>query len=328
MPRWTRYDPQVLEGAEKKLIEFTGIPIEKVKVPVDHYNFLYCLICGDPKNPPLVLLHGYGGSGLIFYKIIKDLASKHYLYIVDHLGMGRSSRPNFKAFDTSSAEAFFVEPIEQLRKAMGLNRFILAGHSFGGYIAGCYTLKYSEHVEKILFISAVGIPTQPKDYDFMSELKGDWKLRWIQKLVMFLWVRNITPAFIMRIMGPFGKLFLDHMIHDRATSIGKDEENVMINYLEQINLLPGSGEYGLAYVLYPGAWAKNPLCQRIHSLKIPMAFFYGDRDWVKPDGAEEMLEKSNGMVLIYTITGSDHHLYWDNPKELTEKIYHALETLE
>ena len=44
-----------------------------------------------------MLVHGYGGSGLIFYKIIKALASHFDVYLLDIIGMGASSRPKFEA---------------------------------------------------------------------------------------------------------------------------------------------------------------------------------------------------------------------------------------
>ena len=117
------------------------------------------------------------------------------------------------------------------------------------------------------------------------------------------------------------------MLGNRAAGI-EDHASIMLTYLEQVNLLPGSGEFGIVYLLYPGAWAKKPLCNRLMNLNIPMAFFFGDRDWVKPDGAEELQKRALANVKIYTITDSDHHLYWDNPKELIENIFDALNTLE
>lgn len=328
MVTWSRYNPDELARAERKLVEYSGVEITSRMIPINNCNYLHCLNSGDKSLPPLVLLHGYGGSGLIFYKLIKDLSSRYYLYIVDHLGMGRSTRPVFQANSVETAENFFVESIEQFRVYVGLESFVLAGHSFGGYIAGCYTLKYPNCVQKLLFLSAVGIPTAPPEFDFIKDLKGDWKFRWIQKLLMFLWVRNITPASIMRYLGPFSHKFAEFMVGDRITSLNIEEKAVIKTYLEQINLLPGSGEYGLAYILYPGAWARNPLCNRINSLKVPMAFYYGDNDWLKPDGAEQVQQKAVGQVLIFTITNSDHHLYWDNPKELVEKIFEALDKLQ
>ena len=34
--------------------------------------------------------------------------------------------------------------------------FILAGHSFGGYLIGFYSLKYFKHIKKLLFLSQSG----------------------------------------------------------------------------------------------------------------------------------------------------------------------------
>ena len=54
---------------------------------------------------------------------------------------------------------------------MGLDRFILAGHSFGGYVAGLYTSKYHKHVRKLLMLSPAGISKLPEDFDIMKELE-------------------------------------------------------------------------------------------------------------------------------------------------------------
>lgn len=44
----------------------------------------------------MVLLHGWGGSGAIFFKILKPLieAGLHVI-LIDIIGMGTSSRPEF-----------------------------------------------------------------------------------------------------------------------------------------------------------------------------------------------------------------------------------------
>jgi len=42
----------------------------------------------------LVLLHGYGGSGCMFFPIIKKLAERFILVLVDIIGMAGSSRPH------------------------------------------------------------------------------------------------------------------------------------------------------------------------------------------------------------------------------------------
>lgn len=80
--------------------------------------------------------------------------------------MGGSSRPDFKVKNADEADQFFVESLEKWRIAMGeLTDFILAGHSFGGYICGHYALKYHKHIKKLLMLSPAGVKAKPVDYD-------------------------------------------------------------------------------------------------------------------------------------------------------------------
>jgi pimeloyl-ACP methyl ester carboxylesterase len=55
--------------------------------------FIHTVICGSRNNPVLVLVHGYGGSGALFFKIIKQICKYFCLIFVDIIGMGSSSRP-------------------------------------------------------------------------------------------------------------------------------------------------------------------------------------------------------------------------------------------
>ena len=87
-------------------------------------------------------MHGYGGSGVMFWKIIQPLSEKYNLILVDILGMGASSRPNFNLKAVDETDAYLTEWFEAWRKVMNLTNFILAGHSFGGYVSGLYACKY------------------------------------------------------------------------------------------------------------------------------------------------------------------------------------------
>lgn len=60
----------------------------------------------------MVLVHGYGGSGVMFWKIIKALTDQFYLIIIDILGMGGSSRPEVKINDLVEADEFLVNWLE------------------------------------------------------------------------------------------------------------------------------------------------------------------------------------------------------------------------
>ena len=40
---------------------------------------------------------------------------------------------------------------------MDLDKFYLVGHSFGGYVAGNYALKYDKHIIKLILLSPLGM---------------------------------------------------------------------------------------------------------------------------------------------------------------------------
>lgn len=171
MSRWSRFCPYELELAEDKLKELSNVSVTSHRIPIGNSQHLYTSMCGDPSNPPLILLHGFCGAGMIFYKILEELTRNYYVYIIDLLGMGRSSRPGYSATTVSGAETFFVESIESFRIALGLDKFILVGHSFGGYISGCYSLKYPQWVQYLLFLSPVGMSEQPPGFDYLMYLE-------------------------------------------------------------------------------------------------------------------------------------------------------------
>lgn len=133
-------------AAEKEILEQTGIPfeqftIENVKINLNHY--VRTISVGDKTKPVLVLVHGYGGAGIMFWKIIKPLMEHYYVILIDQLGMGASSRPEFKLKGQVETDEFLIDWLEQWRLAMhDLKDFILAGHSFGGYVCGLYACKY------------------------------------------------------------------------------------------------------------------------------------------------------------------------------------------
>ena len=131
---------------EAKMIEHTGVPKEAFKVssvPVDESgNTVRTYEVGEGPIT-IVFLHGYGAASLIYWKIIKPLADKYRLIFVDTLGMGGSSRPDFEIEDPHEAVDFLISWFEAWRIQMdNLTGFVLAGHSFGGFIAGHYACKF------------------------------------------------------------------------------------------------------------------------------------------------------------------------------------------
>ena len=50
-------------------------------------------ITGDPRNPPIILLHGFPESHRTWRGIVPDLARDHYVIAPDQRGYARSAKP-------------------------------------------------------------------------------------------------------------------------------------------------------------------------------------------------------------------------------------------
>ena len=91
--------PGMLKAAERELLKFSKMDpsqIEVRKVVIDELeNHVTTILVGDPTLPKLVLVHGYGGSGVLMYRLFKDLSLSFRVIAIDILGMGSSSRPPF-----------------------------------------------------------------------------------------------------------------------------------------------------------------------------------------------------------------------------------------
>jgi alpha-beta hydrolase superfamily lysophospholipase len=135
-----------------------------VKINDDQDEIWTVAVNTQSKNTPIVLIHGYlAGIGIWRFNI-DDLSESRPLYAIDLLGFGRSSRSHFGT-DPIEVENQFVDSIEEWRKVMKLDKFVLLGHSFGGYIVTLYTLKYPQYIEKLILDDPWG------NYDLLIIIK-------------------------------------------------------------------------------------------------------------------------------------------------------------
>ena len=82
------------------------------------------------QGPPLLMLHGLGGTKVSFLPTVAALADEYRIIAADLPGFGDSDKP-IGAYDPP----FFAERIEALIDALGLSRTHLLGHSLGGRVA-------------------------------------------------------------------------------------------------------------------------------------------------------------------------------------------------
>src|SRR5918995_1071026 len=106
-------------------------------IPVADGVGLHTAIAGDARPPspaaappPIVLLHGFPQTHLMWRDVAADLAADHTVICPDLRGYGASDKPA-EGYDKRTMAADVVA----LAQALGHERFALAGHDRGALVA-------------------------------------------------------------------------------------------------------------------------------------------------------------------------------------------------
>ncbi|MGM0666624.1 MAG: alpha/beta fold hydrolase [Bacteroidota bacterium] len=86
---------------------------------------------------PLVLLHGYLETSLVWKEFAEGLSSDFRILAIDLPGHGGSS-----VYGTEHSMEFMAEAVLSVVDAENIDKFMLAGHSMGGYVALAFVDKY------------------------------------------------------------------------------------------------------------------------------------------------------------------------------------------
>ncbi|WP_342573947.1 alpha/beta hydrolase [Paenibacillus sp. FSL M8-0142] len=110
---------------------------------------LYVEIHGNEESPPLLYLHGGPGESCYEFMIHQAdrLSEKLRLISMDQRGVWRS-----EAIEEDEPLTIYdlVEDCEQLRRQLGIQKWAVLGHSFGGLLGVLYAIHYPNSVSSLI----------------------------------------------------------------------------------------------------------------------------------------------------------------------------------
>lgn len=108
---------------------------------------------GNPNNPPLALLHGWGLHGDFWPELVAQLAQDYYCYNIDLPGHGQSAACTWTLTQLSQKLAQLLPP-----------QCIWLGWSLGGIAAQHFALNYPMHVKALVLVASTPRFLQAPDW--------------------------------------------------------------------------------------------------------------------------------------------------------------------
>jgi pimeloyl-ACP methyl ester carboxylesterase len=239
---------------------------------------------GDSDAPPMILIHGFASSNLVWSKVLLELADAGFRVIApDLLGYGYSGKPRHLEYTIASQAGMVRSLMEQL----GIERAVLVGSSYGGAIAATIAFDHPALVKKLILVGAVS-NNKPTRYMLMrlfgSPIIGD----------------ILSPL----VVGSRRLLrFRMKRIYDRHSWV-LDERRVDARHLP----LRTRGAHR-AIIRTVRRWDADRVFRDAHMLTQPTLLLWGDKDRDVPlkDGERLQEEIANSRLIVFRECGHLPH---------------------
>jgi len=262
---------------------------------IDGVRFHY-LTAGH--GAPVILLHGYAETSLMWRPIIPLLAKRFTVIAPDLPGIGDSSIPP-NGLDMKTA----ATRVHAFARSLGIERARVVGHDIGLMVAYAYAAQFPAEVEKLVlmdaFLPGVG------EWEAVYNNPGFWHFRF----------NGPTPeALVKGRERTYFEHFWNDFAADKARSIPEADRKTYTAAYSR----PGRMRAGWAYfVSFPQA-AKDFAELSQTKLPMPLLVIGGEKALGEVLGEQAKLVASDVTVNVLKDTG--HWVLEERPKETTDAL--------
>jgi len=264
----------------------------------------------------VLILHGGPGVSHEYLEAMESFLPQAgiEMYYYDQLGCNNSDRPDDASLWTL---ARYTEEVEEVRRALGLEHFVLYGHSWGGILAIEYALNYQQHLRGLVIsnmtagtqsylkrTAALKVRLLPPDVRARLEAleaKEDYDSTEYQKIMM----EDLYPKMLCRIQPwpePLVRAFrhLNEKIYNQMQ--GKSEFLVTGNLRD---------------------WER---WDRLHEIRVKTLTIGAEHDEMDPDDMKKMAALMPQGTNAYCPNGS-HCCLWDDQKVYFDHLLNFLRAI-
>lgn len=255
------------------------------------------------QGPPLILIHGFGGSMWQWEHQYSVLAHTHRVIILDLLGSGLSAKP-----EEAYTPKHMVEFFRQFMDTLNIPRATLVGNSMGAGLAMAMALDYPERVERLVLIS--GFPAQVENSIASPHYQRFLHHRpplWLAKLGNWMAGKRTTKQILKEVI--YNPALISPAIIERSYHNRQRDDFLSPLYSLMDNIKTWEGQYG----------------NRIQKISHPVLLLWGEHDGVFPLEVGERVKNLLPQVEWHVIPEAGHLAQWEAPTIVNQLILSFLE---
>lgn len=271
-------------------------------------------VAGPEDAPPVILLHGFPESHRTWRGVAPLLEDSFRLIMPDQRGFAGSDRPlDVDEYETDK----LIGDIFALAEALGVERFALVGHDWGGAIAWPAAMRNDPRLTKLAIINA------PHPLIFQKSLIEDADQRAASQYISWFRVPGAEKAIeAMGFEAFFQKTFMSHV--ELASVSEEEKQQYIAEWSQPGGMLPMLNWYRATKLIVPppGATVAVPdfLLRAFPKIHVPTLVVWGMKDPALLPLQLEGLEALVDDLTVVKLPDAGHFAPWEAPDEVASAL--------
>ncbi len=276
--------------------------IQRIPVHTASVNGHRIAYLDEGQGPPLILLHGYGGS-MWQWEYQQPLTAQFRVITPDLIGSGLSDKP---AIDYRPEE--LIDSIRGLMDELGLPTATLIGNSMGGGVAIGMALTYPERVHRLVLID--GLPDHVRERlvsPLMQRAINTHAPAWLARFGALLFGNRTMEAVLKEIV--YDHRLVTPLVLDRSNR-NRQRADMITPLLSLRNSLP--------------LWEQH-FAPRLKDIRQPTLILWGEHDRLFPPQVGRDLHTTIPHSEFIVIPDAGHIPQWEQPQAVNRHIKEFLQ---
>jgi pimeloyl-ACP methyl ester carboxylesterase len=271
-------------------------------------------LAGPEDAPPVILLHGFPESHRTWRGVAPLLEDSFRLIMPDQRGFAGSDRPlDVEEYETDK----LISDIFALAEALGVERFALVGHDWGGAIAWPAAMRDDPRLTKLAIVNA------PHPLIFQKSLIEDADQRAASQYINWFRVPGAEKAIeAMGFEAFFQKTFMSHV--ELASVSEEEKQQYIAEWSQPGGMLPMLNWYRATKLIVPpaGATVAVPdfLLRAFPKIHVPTLVVWGMKDPALLPLQLEGLEALVDDLTVVKLPDAGHFAPWEAPDQVASAL--------